>query len=131
MSELPDGQTLEVEMSSNDIPETPRRPPSKAENAMAANARSRVRQGNAEDKARREHQRGMTGDRAEEQNPGQPGGPTARIRQGRVEKAFRSSVAREDRSISDARQDAAADERAVDEGMGEPRNPPGAPSRRP
>jgi len=102
MSELPNGQTLEVEMSPNDVPKTPRRPPSEAENAMAANARSRVRQGKAEDNARSEHQRGMTGDRAPE-----------------------------DRSISDTRQDASADERAVDEGMGEPRNPSGAPSARP
>ncbi len=100
----------EVEMSPRNSPETPDRPASEAENAMAANARSRVRQGKAEDKALREHQRATTGDSAEERN---------------------ASVAPEGRSISDARQDASADERAVDEGMGEPRNPSGAPSARP
>ena len=118
-------------MSPDDIPETPRRPPSDAENAMAANARSRDEQGKAEDKALREHHVGMMGDGTEEQNLGQPGRPTARISQGEVEEAFGSSVAPEARSISDARQDASADERAADEGTGEQQNPPRGPNARP
>jgi hypothetical protein len=106
----------EIEMSSREAPETEApetsgRPPSDAENAMAANARSRDRQGKAEDKALREHDAGMTGDRAKKQTLRQP--------------------APEARSISDARQDASADERAADEGMGEPRKPPRGPSARP
>jgi hypothetical protein len=53
---------LEVEMSPHDPPKTTRRPPSDAENAMAANARSRDRQGKAEDKARRDGHSGMKRD---------------------------------------------------------------------
>jgi hypothetical protein len=121
----------EVEMSSRKAPVTPDRPPSEAEHAMAANARSRVRQGTAEDKALREHESAMTGDSAEHQDLGQPGHPTAHTRHGKVEKAFRSSVAPEGRSISDARQDASAEERAVDEGMGEPPIRSRAPNARP
>ena len=74
-------------MSSHDMPETPRRPPSDAENAMAANARSRDRQGKAEDKARREHHGGVTGDRKEKQNLGQRGEHAVRIGQGAVEES--------------------------------------------
>jgi hypothetical protein len=118
-------------MSPHDTPETPDRPPSDVENAMAANARSRDRQGKAEDKARRDRHVGMMGDGTEEQNLGQPGYPAARIGQSEVEAAFGSPVAPEARSISDTRQDSSDDDRAADEGMGEPRNPSRGPSARP
>lgn len=120
----------EVELSSREGPETRARPPSRAESAMAANARSRDHQGKAEDKARREHHEGMARDVKERQGLGRRGERAARIGHGEGKEALRPSVGSERRSISDARQDASADERAVDEGMGEPRNPASAPSAR-
>jgi hypothetical protein len=117
-------------MSSRENPQSPSRTSSEAENAMAANARSRDRQGKAADHERRERHIGMMGDGTEEQDLGQPGDPAARISQSEVEEAFRPPVAPEDRSISEAREDSSADERAVDEGMGEPRNRSGGPSAR-
>jgi len=60
-------------MSSDTIPTSPDRPPSNAEKAMSANARSRDRQGKAEDQARRQRHVEMIGDRPEEQNLGRPG----------------------------------------------------------
>lgn len=57
-------------MPPSDTPETPKRPPSDAENAMAANARSRDRQGKAEDKARREHHADMIDDGAKARSLG-------------------------------------------------------------
>jgi hypothetical protein len=115
--------TKEVDLPSRDTPESGNRPTSAAEDAMEANARSRDRQGKAEDRARRQRRDGMTGEGAEEPDLGQPGDPTARIGQGEAELAFGSPVAPEVRSIGEARQDASADERAEDEGMGEPRTP--------
>ena len=110
-------------MPPHDIPETPNRPSSDAEHAMAANARSRDRQGKAEDKARHDRHVGMMGDGTEEQDLGQPGDPGARIGQNEVEAAFGASVASEARSINDARQDSSDDERATNEGMGEAHRP--------
>lgn len=97
---------------------------------MAANARSRDRQGKAADHERRERHIGMLGHGTEEQDLDQARDPAARIGQSEVEEAFRPPVAPEDRSISEAREDSSADERAVDEGMGEPRNRSGGPSAR-
>jgi hypothetical protein len=72
----------------------------------------------------------MMGDGTEEQDLGQPGDPAARISQSEVEDAFRPPAAPEDRSIREAREDSSDDERAVDEGMGEPRNRSRGPSAR-
>jgi len=121
----------EVEVSPNDSPETPRRRPSDVEDAMAANARSRDHQGKAEDKARREHHRSMTGDDEGDQPRGQPGRSPGRTGRGEAGKAVRGSVPPEARSISDARQDSSDEDRAADEGMGEPRTPPRGSSSRP
>jgi hypothetical protein len=110
--------TKEIDMSPREFPEGRNRPTSAAEDAMDANARSRDRQGKAEDHARRQRHVGMTGDGAQKQNLGH-----ARIGQSEVEPAFGARVTPETRSISEARQDASADERAADEGMGEPRVP--------
>jgi hypothetical protein len=111
----------EVEMSSDNIPTSPNRSPSDAEKAMSANARSRDRQGKAEDHARRQRHVEMIGDRTEAQNRGQPGDPSARIGRDEVEQASRSAVGPEARSIRSARQDAAAGDPATGEGIGEPR----------
>jgi hypothetical protein len=63
-------------MSYGNVPADSNRPPSNAEKAMSANARSRDRQGKAEDRASHERGVGMT-DRAKERVGGQPGDPTA------------------------------------------------------
>lgn len=115
-------------MSSRKAAEGRARCPSDAENAMAANARSRDGQGKAEDHALREHHRGMVGAGSKEQKLRQPGKAAARVDKDEGD-AARTSVAPETRSVSDARQDSSADERAVDEGMGEPRS--GGPAARP
>ena len=95
-------------MSFGNIPADPSRPPSNAEKAMSANARSRDGQGKAEDRALREHHIVMTNDAAERAR-GQPGGPAARSGHDKAEQAARSPVASEARSISDALQAAEVD----------------------
>ena len=117
-------------MSPHDSPDAPDRPHSDAENAMAANARSRDRQGKAEDKARHDRA-GLMAEGAKPRKHGQLGTSAARIGQGEADGARGSSVSPEARSISDARQDARDDERAADEGMAESRRPWPRPSSRP
>ena len=88
-----DHAAKEFEMSSGAIPADPNRPRSNAEKAMSANARSRDRQGKAEDRDRHDRHVGM-------------------MDSGAVER-----VPLEARSISRSRQDAEAGEQARDEGI--------------
>ena len=63
-----------VEVSHGNVAADSNRPPSNAEKAMSANARSRDRQGKAEDRASRERSLGMT-EGAKEPVGGKPDGP--------------------------------------------------------
>ena len=63
-----------VDVSHGNVPADSNRPPSNAEKAMSANARSRDRQGKAEDRASRERSQGMTKG-AKEPVGGKPDGP--------------------------------------------------------
>ncbi len=100
-------------MSSGNVPEDPKRSPSEVEKAMSANARSRDGQGKAKDRALREHHVTMA-DEAKER-------ASRAVRHGQAAHPSRSPVTPEARSISDTLQDAEADRRADDEGMGKPR----------
>jgi len=64
------------EMSYGNVPAASNRPPSNAEKAMSANARSRDGQGKAEDRASHERSAGMT-DGAKKRVGGEPGDLTA------------------------------------------------------
>lgn len=67
----------EIEMSFGNIPTDPNRPPSHAEKAMSANARSRDQQGKAADRARHEFHLDMMGKGTEDQNLRQRVAPSA------------------------------------------------------
>jgi hypothetical protein len=94
--------TKEIDMSTTEFPEGANRPPSAAEDAMEANARSRDRQGKAEDHARRQRHVGMMGGGPPERDFARPGDPAAQVDQSESGQDLSSPVAREPRSIGPA-----------------------------